>query len=80
MGKGPISIVVKTVCMIEKVTGVGDKAYATMHSMRGTMALILLQAGHNDASIIKRTGHSVVETLRNYLHLQDLEVLRMQRS
>ena len=36
--------------------------------------------GHNDAAIIQRTGHSAVETLRNYLHLQGAEGIKMQRS
>lgn len=80
VGKNKISAIVRSVCELEEVKGVGKKEYATMHSLRGSMALILLESGHNDAAIIKRTGHAAVETLRKYLHLQGFEGIRMQGS
>ena len=44
------------------------------------MCALLIEAGHSDSAIMKRTGHRVHESLKNYQHLLGCEALHQQRS
>lgn len=62
------------------MNGVGNKGYATMHSLRSSMVQMLIEDGHTDAAILKWTGHRVAESLCNSNHLLVPNGLRQQRS
>lgn len=70
--------VVKTVSMKEGVSGIGSKAFATNHGLRGTLASLLIQSGHSDTSVSKRTGHKDLRSLQHYQNLQGAEGQQQQ--
>ena len=80
LGKNKFNTIVKTVCINENVRGRGPKDYATMHSLRKSMIQVLVDAGHSDVAIAKRTNHRDIGSMRKYTHIQGQEGHEQQRT
>ena len=59
-----------SVCLKLGVRGDGAKEVVTTHGLRGTMVLLLIAAGYDDYTIMLRTGHRNVMSLRSYHNLR----------
>lgn len=56
-------------CLNAGIIGDIVLSHITEHSLRGRMIQWLMDAGHSDANIMKRTTHKSLESLDNYNHL-----------
>lgn len=80
VGKNTFGQIVKRACIAEGISGLGGKLWVTNHSLRGTLASILFEAGHSNSSVAMRTGHRQMQSLKSYQNLRGGDGLRQQRD
>lgn len=78
MGTHTLRRIIKDACSSLQISGNGDNAGIVTHSIRGTVATLLIER-RADFSTTMRTGHKHVESLRSYQNLRGLEGRIQQR-
>lgn len=78
MGSNTFSRLVRGVCIAEKIDGDVSKLYSTTQILRGTLK-IHFEHGHSDYSVVKRSSHQDLISLKYYQHLSSTTELQLQQ-
>ena len=66
LGEKTFKAIIRDTCKYLGIRGVGENSHITTHSIRTTVSTRLLDNGHDGASVVMRTGHKKMESLKNY--------------
>ena len=80
MGEHTLRTSIQEACEKNGIVGVGDKHGIVTHSLRGTVATLLLEAGRTDTATALRTGHLQNDSLKSYKNLAGSEGKIQQRA
>jgi len=80
LGRDSFSKRVRNMGTLNGIKGEGVLEGITRHSLRATMIQFLLDAGHSEAAIAKRTGHRDINSIKSYNHLRGAEGIMQQES
>lgn len=78
LGEHSMRRIIQSACLINNITGSGGNAGIVTHSLRGTVATLLLEAGTPYSAITMRTGHKQVDSLKHYQNLRGIEGKKQQ--
>ena len=70
LGKGSFAKRVKSVCSKLGIRGYGAREILTTHGTRSTVVVLLIESGYDNSTIMFRTGHRSLPSLRNYHDLR----------
>lgn len=71
--------IIQSACKSLCIEGTGENNGIVTHSLRGTVASMLIQAGTPDSAITMRTGHRNTDSLKSYQNIRGKEGKTQQR-